>query len=197
MKTVILTIWFVVLLWMAAIAIAMPVNSNAVVLDDIEYYIQTDKAVYNLGQDVQMLYRITNLGDEDVTFILPNYPVWNFWVEKDGENIWTAVGGWHYTITEFTLSPGVYREFPDSWFYPPYIWHMRDDENNLINIGEYDVIGGLDGGTVHYDTIVAVPINVVPEPASFLLFALAGLFLRIGSDSIKILSPKPPPKWHW
>src|SRR4030042_1257465 len=125
MKNVILTIWFVVLvLGIAPIVMAVPVNSNAIVLDDVEYYIQTDKAVYILGQDVLMLYRITNLGSEDVTFTTGNSPAWNFWVEKDGENIWTAVEGWYGVPTVFTLAPGEYKEFPD--LNPPCIWNMRD-----------------------------------------------------------------------
>jgi hypothetical protein len=54
------------------------VNSNSIIQDDIEYYIQTDKSVYNLGEDVEMLYRVTNLRSEDVEFYFPNSPAWNF-----------------------------------------------------------------------------------------------------------------------
>jgi hypothetical protein len=43
-----------------------PVNSNSAVKDGIEYYIQTDKPVYHLGEDVQMLYRVTNLSENPV-----------------------------------------------------------------------------------------------------------------------------------
>ena len=161
-------------LCMAEFARATLVNSNSIVLNDVEYYIQTDKPVYNLGENVQILYRVTNLGDEDVTFSPLPRPEWNFWVEKDGEHIWRAVNTWYGSITEFTLSSGESKEFPA--FSSPYVWDMRDDEDNLINIGEYEVIGGFDAGTAenYYYSRVAVPITIVPEPGSLVLFA-AGL----------------------
>jgi hypothetical protein len=168
MKTIILATGFAVLLGIAPIATAT-LNSNSIVQYGIEYYVQTDKSIYELGENVEMLYRVTNLRDEDVTFHFGGSPVWNFWVEKNGENIWTAVESWYGVLVDFTLSPGESKEFPDG--NPPYIWDMRDSEDNLINVGEYDVIGGLDGGAPEpdYDSMVSVPIIVVPEPSSLAL----------------------------
>ena len=149
------------------------VDSNSIIEDNIEYYMQTDKSVYDLGESVEMLYRVTNLRDEEVTFCFCGSPEWNFWVEKDGENIWTAVRGWFWFPAAFDLSPGESKEFPV--FDPPCIWNMRDDEDNLVNVGEYNVIGGLDGAaTEFYDfTRVSVPITIIPEPSSFMLFMVA------------------------
>ena len=42
-----------------------PVNSNSIIKDNIEYYIQTDKSVYKLGEKVEMLYRVTNKRGEE------------------------------------------------------------------------------------------------------------------------------------
>lgn len=171
MKTKIIGIVTVVLvLGTCQVARATPVDSNSIIQDGIEYYIQTDKFVYDLGENVEMLYRVTNLRQEDVTFSFPGTPEWNFWVEKDGENIWTAVEGWWLIGSGFTLAPSEYKEYP-------FEWDMRDAEDNLVNIGEYDVIGGLDGGTsIHskdYDfTRVSVPITIVPEPCSLALFTV-------------------------
>jgi hypothetical protein len=164
----------VLMLLISPIAMAIP-DSNSIVRDGIEYYIQTDKSVYNLGEDVEMLYRVTNLTDVNVTFRFPSSPAWNFWVEKDGEGIWSAVKIWYAFGTSFTLTPSEYKEFPD--FSPPYVWDMRDDEGNLINVGEYEVIGGFDAGIAEnfYYSRVSVPITVVPEPGSFVLL-LGGMF---------------------
>ncbi|MHC4365778.1 MAG: hypothetical protein ACYSTJ_09950, partial [Planctomycetota bacterium] len=46
--------------------LANSVNSNSIVKDDIEYHVQTDKALYSTGETVQMLYRVTNLGPDAV-----------------------------------------------------------------------------------------------------------------------------------
>jgi len=157
-----------------AMAKATLVNSNSLIEDNIEYYMQTDKAVYDLGEEVQMLYRVTNLRDESVTFGFGWYPVYQFWVEKKGEQIWSAIGTRLAVATKLTLMPGESRVFPD--FRPPFIWDMRDAENNLVGLGKYNAVGGLYNGSGHYDyTEVEVSIEIVPEPSSFLLFAL-GVF---------------------
>jgi hypothetical protein len=65
-------------LFLLPVCASATVNSNSIIQDDIEYYIQTDKSVYNLGEDVEMLYRVTNLRSEDVEFYFPNSPAWNF-----------------------------------------------------------------------------------------------------------------------
>jgi hypothetical protein len=65
---------------------ATPVNWNAIEVNDIEYYIQTDKSVYELGEDVDFLYRVTNLRDEEWR-IEGFYPVFDVIAEeKDGES---------------------------------------------------------------------------------------------------------------
>jgi len=112
-------------------------NANVTVIDNIEYCMQTDKAVYNLGEDVEMLYRVTNFRDEDVTFSFSAYPDFNFWVERDGMNIWTAVhGGWGVWVS-WELSPGESKEFP-------HMWDMTcDDWACSVEPGEYTMIGGL------------------------------------------------------
>ena len=169
----------VVLIFTSQLANA-EIVSNSIIVDDIEYYMQVDDSVYNLGEDVEMLYRVTNLSDEEAGFGFPNSPEFNFWVEQDGENIRTAVEGWMTMPTSFTLLPDESKEY--SW-----IWDMRDDWEQfggvLVDPGLYDVIGGLDGGTSistkEYEfTEVPVSITIVPEPGSLTLF-LGGLFVLI------------------
>ena len=43
-----------------------PINSDSVVKEGIEYYICTDKSVYHLGENVQILCRVTNLREVSV-----------------------------------------------------------------------------------------------------------------------------------
>jgi len=65
------------------------VDSNSVVQDGIEYYMQTDKSVYSLGENVKMLYRVTNLSDSNsVTFEFSNLQQWSFEVRDGTTTIW-------------------------------------------------------------------------------------------------------------
>jgi hypothetical protein len=175
MKTKIMGVVTVVLvLGIAHLARATLVDSNSIVQDGIEYYIQTDKFVYDLGQNVEMLYKVINLGEGKVTFTFPHSPVWQFWFEKDGEQIWSAINYRLAIYTDLTLMPGELIEFPD--FRPPFIWNMRDYRNNLVDLGKYNVIGGLYDGLGYYDyTKVTVSLEIVPEPSSF-LFLVFGIF---------------------
>jgi len=130
-------------------------NGNPIIKDNIEYYMQTDKSVYKLGEIVKMLYRITNLRGEDVKFTSPCSPVWNFWVEKDEKVIWKAVNGWWTVITEFTISPNNSKEFT-------YFWNMSNDKGNLVNAGKYNSIDGLYPSLPHDNpTTVSVSIEII------------------------------------
>jgi len=138
------------------------VNSNSKVVDGIEYYIQTDKAVYNLGENVQMLYRVTNLGDEEVLIGCSRSPEFNLLVQKDGETIWMKVQGWYWFSPGITLSAGESEEIRCNW-------DMKDNDGNLLEPGVYNVVGVMYNEPwndynhgIPYATEVAVPITIIP-----------------------------------
>jgi hypothetical protein len=53
---------------------AAEIVSNSMIVDDIEYYMQADDSIYDLSEDVEMLYRVTNLSSEEVTFSFGGSP---------------------------------------------------------------------------------------------------------------------------
>jgi hypothetical protein len=172
MKIVKITVLAIIVCFSASVN-ATPVNWNSVEVNDIEYYMQTDKAIYNLGENVEMLYKVTNLSNANVMFGFGGDPEWNFWVEKDGDYVWQAVEGWWASGTGFTLAPSESKEYT-------YTWDMKDYSDVLVSLGEYKAIGGFDAGVAYkYEySKVAVPINIIPEPATFILFGFGVFLLR-------------------
>ena len=162
----------IVTLVLVGCAKATLVDSNSIVRDGIEYYIQTDKSVYDLGEDVEILYRITNLTDEEwrVTgaaslrfiFVAPKGAEWF-------ESIWYWVEPSPPGTAGFTLQPNGSVEVSVVW---PQIDtqgtpHELGDDTQ-VTPGIYRITGRLKPT----NTNVAVDITIVPEPGSLILFVV-------------------------
>lgn len=186
MKKVILSIALAVLiLGIAPFTIAVP-NSNSIIEDGIEYYTQTDKSIYDLGENVDMLFRVTNLRGEDVLIGCSRSGEFNFLVENNDETVWAAVHWFAWFSPGVELSAGESKNIP-------YIWDMIDDSNNLVSPGIYDVFGVMynepwnyNNHGIPYTTEVSVPITIVPEPSSMALF-MACLYMLIKSRRVKYI----------
>ncbi len=133
--------------WIAVLALAVLtadaranlVDSNSIIKDDIEYYFETDKSVYDLGETVDMLYRVKNIGDESVLFRFVYTPIneerCKFMVDKDGDRVWDNRDRTVLLMeSQFTLGLGESRSFGWSW-------DMTDLEGSRILPGIYDVTG--------------------------------------------------------
>ena len=154
------------ILFITASAKATLVNSNSIVQDGIEYYIQTDNAVYNLGEDVEMLYRITNLTDEEVLIGCSRSGEFDLWVQKDGQTIWALAHWFTWFSPGVELSAGELQEISHNW-------DMKDDDGVLVEPGIYNVVGVMYNEPWNYYnnrgytiTEVGVPITIIPEPAT-------------------------------
>jgi len=81
----------IIILCLVGYAKATIIDSNSIIKDGIEYYIQTDKAVYDLGENVEILYRVTNLTDNPVSIgeVLLFGPCYNVIVTDNSNNeVW-------------------------------------------------------------------------------------------------------------
>ncbi|MCJ7730331.1 MAG: PEP-CTERM sorting domain-containing protein [Sedimentisphaerales bacterium] len=174
MRTVIITIGLVVL-GIAPFALA-DIDSNSIVNNGVEYYIQTDKSVYELGENVNILYRVRNLTNENVTLgTVSGDPLayYNFWVNKDDNRIWNYpyISG-ELTIEQYILHPSEIKEFQT-------VWNMMNDNGTkgfpnddfLVNPGRYNVFGEVALFPIDQRLPVSVLIDVIPEPATLLLMA--------------------------
>jgi len=174
----------IVILAIAGCAKANLVNSNSIVEDGIEYYIQTNKSVYDLGEEVEILYSIINLSDEERTFeFMP--PLLDILVAaKEGGNLNTV---WFWSWDRiFPHGPAVFRLEPSESVELSGIWPQLDlngsweiEDHTQVSAGTYG-IGGRIGRSGFNDTIdnsyVTVEITIIPEPSSLVLF-VGGLLI--------------------
>lgn len=148
------------------------INSNSIVKDNIEYYMQTDKSVYNLGEPIEMVYRWKNPNDQPALFKFFRMTPCDFSIEQDSQRIWLGKGFYDYTNggPVYTLNPLEFKEYNETC--------------PGLNIkGDFQVKGELIGheynGTIVGGTTLFVPINIIPEPSTLVLLALGvGMLAR-------------------
>ena len=173
------------ILFMTVSAKATLVDSNSsIVVDNIEYYMQTNKSFYDLGENVEMLYRVTNLGVEITIFDFPlaESEQCLFTVEEEGVRIWGRRFDFSRVTSGFVLNPGEFKEYTGIWNMTADNGTLNPDDDWLISPGTYDVVGRLNltGGTYIGDenTRVSVLVTIIPEPATILLFGLGVLLVK-------------------
>ena len=144
----------------------MPVNSNSVVKDGIKYYIQTDKFVYHLGENVEILYRVTNVSENPIQIagILNCAYAWTHFFITDSNN--TDI--WQYLrvippcdSTTLHLDPYESKEFRKTWsmINDNGTWQQQDDF--LVELGSYKITGELerDGGRDRVPISVSIEVK--------------------------------------
>ena len=142
-------------------------NSKTIVDEGIEYYIQTDKSVYELGEHTEILYRITNLTDE-VWWVMGMGYVRDILVEvKEGQSfrpVWTF-GSEHSALPGpggLRLQPGESTEWRVPWPQFNINWTGYPWEYHQAPPGTYRITGVLDGyRTSPIHSSVPVHITVV------------------------------------
>jgi predicted outer membrane repeat protein len=145
-----------------------PINSDSVVKEGIEYYIRTDKSIYHLGENVEILYRVTNLTENpvDIGKVLRG-PWCGFMItDENNTDIWQYVrcippSG--YEMLHLEASESKQHEIT---------WDMISDngtfaqpaDDYLVGTGAYHITAGLmlSGSYKHKRAPVSVSIDIRP-----------------------------------
>jgi len=145
------------------------VDSNSIVEDGIEYYIQANKSVYDLGEDVEILYRITNLTDQEWT-VIGIGPLRFIFVAPEGAEWFDAIWDWGEPSlpgpTGFTLQPNGSAEVSAVWPQIDTRGTREPGDDTQVPPGIYTITARLRPT----DTNVALDVTIVPEPCSLILF---------------------------
>ena len=153
------------------------VDANAVE-EGLEYYIRIDKGVYDLGETIEMLGRITNVGDETLNVAELGCFSLRFKLARLGGDILKAPLIIVPCIPDIvTLNPGEYME--RRYNITSLTWGLDGqvvDEPFTI-FGQYSIISEYDNNwpgaegplTLEPD---ALDFVIIPEPASIFLFSL-------------------------
>ena len=163
-------------------AVFLPVNSNTVIQEGIEYYIETDKAVYDLGEDVEIFFRITNLTDESI--YLGTGAAFPFCCEYlVADSTANEVWHWPWLISRVGgLSLPQYGQLDHS-----VLWDMMNDNGTWLEFDDELVIPGIyiiethvsvAGGDVSIPPPVSLSVEIIPEPTSLALFVIGGVCFR-------------------
>lgn len=168
-----------VVLTLAVSIVNAGIVSNSVIVDDVEYYIQANDLVYDLGEDVEILFRVTNLGSETLSFGT-SYPIIDIIVSEKNDETYNGIWNWSWDGF-FHTGPVVFNLEPDAPVELNGTWSQIDLNNSLSVIDHTQVPGGIYGVSGYFkptDTSVAMDITILPEPCSILLLSLGGLLIR-------------------
>jgi hypothetical protein len=159
--------------------------SNSLVVDDIEYYIQANDSVYNLGEDVDMLFKVTNLGSTTLTFGT-SYPIIDIIVSEKVGEVYNEIWNWSWDKffpqgpTLFELEPGVPVELSGTW--------SQIDLNNSGSVIDHTQVPvgiyGISGYFNPTGTSIAMDVAIVPEPTTALLLGLGMVYLRRNKSKV-------------
>ncbi len=157
----------------------LPSNGITIATGHLEYWIETDKAVYMPGEQVRVVQGVRYVpGDPNgllalgLGVIFPSEPRFEHYIfSSDGERIDRAVTVRFLSYQTVMLWPG--DSVSDEW-----VWDLTDSDGNPVPPGTYDIYGGDSWVASKADHVAH--ITVVPEPASLMamLGALSGLLLR-------------------
>lgn len=100
-----------------------------------------DRAVYRVGEPVELTLAATNSGSAPVTLTAPSSQLYDFAILNDSGAVWRWSRGRMFltVLTPLTIRPGEVRTFKEKW-------DQRDQSGRQVGPGDYVVEGLLIGG---------------------------------------------------
>ncbi len=143
-------------------------SANTIMKDGMECTIEVDRPVYQVGEHVQILFRVTNVTDEVIILSFPSscqvaFDIWRgtavVWYYP-----WTKMSG----ETSFELSPGEVKEWSTEWNAIDFNGSFSfEPENHIPAVpGIYEIVVRLGCNLLDGDAnyaIMTLPIEIIPR----------------------------------
>ncbi len=131
MRTIFMTILLVG--WVSATATASPVARTHV--GSVQVELSVNKAVYNVGESVEIRLVATNRGAQPATFQFSTGQMYDFIAMANGQRFWQWSQGRAFTqaLTALTLQPGEATVFHERW-------DQRDGQDRQVPGGKYELV---------------------------------------------------------
>ena len=135
----------------------------------------TDRAEYVQGDTVRMLYKITNLRSNSITFTFPSSQCFDFYVSDSCEcEIWRWSFGMYFdcVVWEITLEP-------NGSLLATYEWDMNDSCRHSVLPGTYEVTGTL---AYMFPMPRPVSVQIIVNPSLVIEITASVLPSRFSAD---------------
>jgi hypothetical protein len=134
----------------------------------VDLTVSTDKSAYQLGEYVTISVTAYNPNPEPVTLYFPNGPVATYIMG----GTYNMPAGYLPVLTSKTIQPNM-----------SFTWNMLHDQRAMraypLGIGTHTVVGKLLAHELGEDNMtLPLQFEVIPEPATLLLFSIGTLLLR-------------------
>jgi hypothetical protein len=134
----------------------------------LEVVVETDKDVYQLGELVRVVQRVTNTDEQfGIGWEFDDGSAFDLWVLQDETKVW----GWKplpASIPEGSISLDPLESVEQD-----YTWDMTDSQGQPVGPGTYEILGLISNGMGSGSTY----ITIVPEPGVSLLIFVGCVFL--------------------
>ena len=155
-------------------------TADTIIIDPVPlpvtYLIETDKAAYELGEQVHVTHRLINQGEEPFVIQFMESPGFDLLVLQEGIEVWPGPTHHFAVIWDWALPAGDSAEFH-------YAWDMTDLHGDLVAPGTYELLPRMNGGpepiflNYEYPPDPRTQITIIPEPGIGALMVLGLAFL--------------------
>lgn len=127
---------------------------------DLTFTLETDKAVYEEGEEVKIAYKVRNKGNGEAVIKFSSSQLYDIIVSnKDGDDVWHWSAGQSFSQAETTLTinPGQTETYEVQW-------DQNDNNGDTVPLGTYRIQAFLTTTNQKYKSVVSTRMGIRTLP---------------------------------